>query len=220
MAVAGKLAVKRRPEHGSIQCRKLRRDGIVPGNIYGHKQAAVPVASSAGDITALVRGGTRVLDIDLEGSVETAIIREIQWDYLGKEIVHFDLVRVDPNEKLEVEVKVELKGTAPGVLSSAGVLDHTLRTLTIECLAIQIPDSIIVKINTLEVGQAIHVREIDVPPNTRILNNPEAIVVRVAQHVEEAASTAAPGEEGPAQPEVIGKKPADEEEAEATEKKK
>lgn len=220
MAVAGKLAVQKRSQHGSIQCRKLRQNGIVPGNIYGHKQAAVPLTAPVGDVTALVRGGTRVLDIELEGAVETAIIREIQWDYLGKQIVHFDLVRVDPNEKLEVEVKVELKGTAPGVLSAAGVLDHTLRTLTVECLAIQIPDSIVVKINALEVGQAIHVREIDVPPNTRILNNPEAIVVRVAQHVEEAAGTAGAGEEGPVQPEVIGKKPAEEGEAEAAEKKK
>lgn len=219
MAKAGKLAVKRRSQQGSLQCRKLRHEGIVPGNVYGHKQAAVAVAAAVADVTALVRGGARVLDIDVEGSVETAIIREIQWDYLGKEIVHFDLVRVDPNEKLEVEVKVELKGTAPGVLSAAGVLDHTLRTLTIECLAIQIPDSIVVKINTLEVGQAIHVREIEVPPNTRILNNPEAIVVRVAQHVEDTAAAGA-GEEGPAQPEVIGKKPADEEEAEAADKKK
>src|SRR5207344_2958199 len=125
------------------------------------------------DVTVLVRGGTRVLDVDLDGTIEKAIIREVQWDFLGKQIVHFDLVRIDPNEKLEVEVKVELKGTAPGVLSAAGVLDHTLRTLTIECLAIQIPDAIVVKINTLEVGQAIHVRDLEVPPNTRILNNPE-----------------------------------------------
>lgn len=219
MAVAGKLAVKRRGEQGSIQCRRLRDGGFVPGNIYGHKQDAVPLKAPAGDVTALVRGGTRVLDVDLEGAVEKAIIREVQWDYLGKEIVHFDLVRVDPNEKLHVEVKVELKGTAPGVLSAAGVLDHTLRTLTVECLAIQIPDSIIVKINTLEVGQAIHVREIEVPPNTRILNNPEAIVVRVAQHVEEVPTAAAVGEEGPAQPEVIGRKPA-EEEAEGAEPEK
>lgn len=219
MAVSGKLIVNRRSKHGSISCRHLRRDGIVPGNIYGHKQAPVPLAAPIGDVTALVRGGVRVLDVELDGAVEKAIIREIQWDYLGKDIVHFDLVRVDPNEKLEVEVKVELKGTAPGVLSSAGVLDHTLRTLTVECLAIQIPDSIVVKINNLEVGQAIHVREIEVPPNTRILNNPESIVVRVAQHVEEAA-VAGVGEEGPAQPEVIGRKPTEEEEGEEAEKKK
>lgn len=223
MAVTGKLAVQRRSQHGSNQCRHLRRDGLVPGSIYGHKQAVVPLTAPHDDLVGLIRGGTRVLDVEMEGKVEKAIFREVQWDYLGKDVVHFDLVRVDPNEKLEVEVKVELKGTAPGVLSAAGVLDHTLRTLTVECLAIQIPDSIIVKINTLEVGQAIHVREIEVPPNTRILNNPEAIVVRVAQHVEEAAPAVGVGEEGPAQPEVIGRKPTDEEEAgegDKTEKKK
>jgi large subunit ribosomal protein L25 len=220
MAVSGKLVADRRSKHGSTACRHMRRDGIIPGNIYGHKQAPVPLAARIGDVTALVRGGIRVLDVEIEGASEKAIIREIQWDYLGKEVVHFDLVRVDPNEKLEVEVKVELKGTAPGVLSSAGVLDHTLRTLTVECLAIQIPDSIVVKINNLEVGQAIHVREIEVPPNTRILNNPEAIVVRVAQHVEDSAAAAAVGEEGPAQPEVIGRKPSEEDGGEEAEKKK
>jgi len=217
MAVAGKLSVKRRSEHGSIQCNKLRRTGIVPGNIYGHKQDPVPLAAAIGDVTALVRGGIRVLDVELEGQAEKALIREIQWDYLGNEIVHFDLVRVDPNEKLEVEVKVELKGTAPGVLGG-GILDHSLRTLTLECLAIQIPDSIVVKIGSLEIGGIIHVRELEVPPNTRVLNNPEAIVVRIAQHGEEAPVAGAEG--GPAQPEVIGRKAAEEGEGEEGDKKK
>ena len=217
MAVAGKLTVQRRNQLGSIQARRMRQAGIVPGNMYGHKQAAVALAAPAFNVTALVRGGTRVLDVELEGAIEKAIIREVQWDYLGKEIVHFDLVRVDPNEKLTVEVRVELKGTAPGILSG-GVLDHTLRTLTLECLAIAIPENILVKINTLELGQAVHVRELEPPPNTRILNNPEAIVVRVAQHGEEAPVAAVPGTEGPAQPEVIGKKPAEEEEGEEGDK--
>jgi large subunit ribosomal protein L25 len=130
-------------------------------------------------------------------------------------------LRVDPNEKLTVEVKVELKGTAPGTLGG-GVLDHTLRTLTVECLAIQIPDSIVVKISTLEIGQALHVRDLEVPPNTKIINNPDAVVVRVAQpgaEIEVAAGGV--GEEGPAQPEIIGRKVAEtEEEGEAGDKDK
>ena len=93
---------------------------------------------AAAELTPLVRGGTRVLDVDLDGKPEKVLFREIQWDFLSKEIVHFDLLRVDPNEKLTIEVKVELKGTAPGSLGG-GVLDFTLRTLTVECLAIQIP---------------------------------------------------------------------------------
>lgn len=217
MAVAGKLAVKRRSVHGSIQCRKLRQTGIVPGNIYGHKQDPVPLSASIGDVTSLVRSGIRVLDVDLEGAAEKALIREVQWDFLGNEIVHFDLVRVDPNEKLEVEVKVELRGTAPGVLGG-GILDHSLRTLTIECLAIQIPDSIVVKVGNMEIGSVIHVRELEVPENTRVLNNPETIVVRVAKHGEEAPVVA--GEGGPAQPEVIGRKPAEEGAEGEAEKKK
>jgi large subunit ribosomal protein L25 len=129
-------------------------------------------------------------------------------------------LRVDPNETLTVEVKVELKGTAPGSLSG-GVLDHTLRTLTVECLAIQIPDSIVVKISTLEIGQAMHVRDLEVPPNTKILNNPDAVVVRVAQpgaELEVAPSGIA--EEGPAQPEIIGRKVAESEEEGEVEKEK
>ena len=221
MAITGKLAVQRRKEQGSRQCRRLRDEGVVPGTIYGHKQENIPLAVSAAELEPLIRGGARVLDVELEGKLEKVLFREVQWDYLGKEVVHFDLLRVDPNEKLTVEVKVELKGTAPGTLSG-GVLDHTLRTLTVECLAIQIPDSILVKISSLEIGQALHVRELEIPPNTRVLNNPEAVVVRVAQPGAEPEAAAAPlAEEGPAQPEVIGRKAAEtEEEGEAGEKEK
>ena len=217
MAVTGKLTVTRRTQHGSRECRRLRDQGLIPGNVYGHKQAAVPLSVPGAELAHLIRAGARVLDIDIEGQVEKVLFREIQWDYLGKELLHVDLLRVDPNEKLTVEVKVELKGTAPGALGG-GVLDHTLRTLTVECLAIQIPDSIVVKISTLEIGHAIHVRELEVPPNTKILNNPDAVVVRVAQPGAES-DAAAGGEEGPAQPEVIGKKPDGEEGAEGDKEK-
>jgi large subunit ribosomal protein L25 len=223
MAVTGKLVVNRRQEQGSRACRRLRDKGLVPATIYGHKQETIPLVVSAPEVTSLVRGGARVLDVDLEGKTEKVLFREVQWDYLGKEVLHVDLLRVDPNEKLTVEVKVELKGTAPGTLSG-GVLDHALRTLTIECLAIEIPDSVQVKISSLEIGQALHVRELEVPPHTRILNNPEAVVVRVAQPVAEIeVAPAVVGEEGPAQPEIIGRKVAEEEgeaEAEAPPKEK
>ncbi|MBI3866697.1 MAG: 50S ribosomal protein L25 [Planctomycetia bacterium] len=220
MAVTGKLAVTRRSQHGSRECRRLRDQGMVPGNIYGHKQETIPLTVPAAELVHLVRAGARVLDVDLDGKVEKVLFHEIQWDYLGKEVLHVDLLRVDPNETLTIEVKVELKGTAPGSLSG-GVIDHTLRTLTVECLAIQIPDSIVVKISTLEIGDSLHVRDLEVPPNTRIVNNPDAVVVRVAQPGAEIdLTTTVAGEEGPAQPEVIGRKPAEGEEGAEPEKEK
>src|SRR5579863_2026536 len=83
MAVSGKLAVKKRSQHGSRECRRLRDQGLVPGNIYGHKQDAIPLSMSASELVSLVKAGTRVLDLDIEGHVEKVLFREVQWDSLG-----------------------------------------------------------------------------------------------------------------------------------------
>ena len=95
MAITGKLAVQRRTEHGTRQCRRLRGQGLVPGHIYGHKQEAVPLSVQAAELEPLVRGGAKVLDVELDGKLEKVLFREVQWDYLGKEVIHFDLLRVD-----------------------------------------------------------------------------------------------------------------------------
>ena len=207
MAISGKLAAQPRTQMGSRNCKRLRLQGLVPGNLYGHKEAPVALTVSADDVARILKLGTRVLDVELNGKNETALLRDVQWDYLGAEVEHVDLMRVDPNERLTVEVHVELKGIAPGVLAG-GVLDHALRTVTIECPVVQIPDNIPVKVTAMEIGHVIHVKELELPPNTRILNNPDIVVVRIAKAVEMPLVTAA---EGGVQPEVIGKKAEDEE---------
>jgi len=217
MSVMGKIAAKRRKEHGTRACMRLREQALVPGNMYGHKQDPIPLTVAAPELLQQLNEGHRVLDVDLDGQHETAIIREIQWDTFGKHLMHVDLLRVDPNEKLTVEVKIELKGTAPGALGG-GILDHEMRSVLIECLAIQIPDSIPVKIGHLEVGQSIHVRELEMPPNCRCLSHAEDVVVQILAKGAQPVLTAS---EGPAQPELI-KKPAKEgaEDAAAEGKKK
>ncbi|MCY2968218.1 MAG: 50S ribosomal protein L25 [Planctomycetota bacterium] len=217
MSVMGKIAAKRRAEHGTRACMRLREQARVPGNIYGHKQAPEPVTVAAADLLNIIKSGSRVLEVDVEGKTETAIVREIQWDTFGRHLRHVDLLRVDPNEKLTVEVKVELKGTAPGMLSG-GILDHEMRTLTLECLAIQIPDSVPVKIGAMEIGHAIHVRELELPPNTRCLNHADDVVVQIL--VRGAAPELPTGNETPAQPEVIKKAPKEGGEDAADAKKK
>src|SRR5207302_625558 len=88
MAVTAKLAVKRRAEQGSRECRRLRAEGMIPGNMYGHKQEAVPLTLSAAELAPLVRAGARVLDVELDGKTEKVLFREVQWDFLGKDLVH------------------------------------------------------------------------------------------------------------------------------------
>lgn len=210
MSEALKLAAAPRSERGSTQCRRLRKQGQVPGNIYGHHQDPVPVTAPRVALLPIVKSGRRVVDLEFGGKTEKVLLREVQWDALGDHIQHFDLLRVDPDERVTVEVPVVLKGTAAGVLGG-GVLDLHLHTLLLECLAIEIPDAIVLRIGDLQIGQSIHVKEIELPANVTCLNAADIVVVQIVEPREEAAP--ATGDAGPAQPELIKKK-ADTEEAE------
>lgn len=209
MSEALKLAATPRSERGSTQCRKLRKQGQVPGNIYGHHQDPVPVTAARSALIPVVKSGRRVVDLDFGGKTEKVLLREVQWDAFGDHIQHFDLLRVDADERVTVEVPVVLKGTAAGVVGG-GVLDLHLHSLSLECLAIEIPDSIVLRIGHLEKGQAIHVGEIELPANVTCLNAADLVVVQVVEP--RAESDAAGADAGPAQPELIKKKVAEEDE--------
>ena len=202
--IRGKLAAQPRTAFGKRACRHLKAEGLVPGNMYGHKESPEAVSASAKDVLALAKAGVRVVDVSVGGKTTITEIKEVQWDLMGDHIEHFDLVRVDPEERVTVDVHVELKGTAPGVLAG-GVLEFLLRSLHCQCPVAAIPDAIVVKAADLEIGKAIHVRELELPPNVTVVNNPDLIVLQVVKAKEAAA--AVPGEGGPVQPELIGKKP-------------
>jgi large subunit ribosomal protein L25 len=220
MAVEMKLAVAKRSVKGSTACRRLRRAGRIPGVVYGHAIDPQDIEISWETLAPVLKAGTRVVDLDVEGHVEKAMFRDIQWDTFGVEVNHIDFLRIDPNDRVEVEVPIVLKGTAPGTLAG-GILDFHLHTVTIECLAIQIPDNIPVKIGELQMEQAIHVRELELPANTVVKNDPETVVVQVKHIVEVVEPTGEAGAEpGPTQPEIVGRKVKEDEEGEAGEEKK
>jgi large subunit ribosomal protein L25 len=205
MAETVVLATQPRTEYGTRAARRLRRDNRVPAVVYGHKQETLRVSVPLEDIERAVRTGAHVVDLRSDGAAETALIQEVQWDFLGKDIVHVDFLRVSADERVTVHVKIELRGIAPGVGGGGGVLDQPLHTLTVECPAVHIPDSIRVNISTLQLGQAIHVRELTLPPDVKALDDPEAIVVHVTAKGAEPEPAAAAVTTG-AEPEVIGRK--------------
>lgn len=196
-----KLVAQRRTKLGTSANRRLRASGQVPGNVYGHKQDPISVSFSTKEAAALVRSTHRVVELQLDGKSETAILRETQWDAYHKELWHVDFMRVDANERVKVDVDVILRGTAAGALAG-GVLEHSLHMLHVDCLAINIPEAISVKVQGLQIGQAIHVKELDIPEGVTVLNNPDAIVVRVVQPI---IVEVAPSEAAVAEPEVIKK---------------
>jgi large subunit ribosomal protein L25 len=201
------LVIQPRTSTGSRASKRVRAQGLIPGVIYGHKEAVVNVSIPAKELDHAIRvKHARTLEISLDGKKETVLIRELQWDYLGKEMVHIDLWRVSKDEKVKVTVPVELKGLPK--ISGGAVLDQPMHALHIECLATAIPDAIKVDISALTLGAPIHIRELKLPDGVTVLENPELVVVHLKVPGAEPEPTAAV--EGAAEPEVLtAKKPKD-----------
>jgi large subunit ribosomal protein L25 len=212
MADAEVLTVHKRDGRGTRAAAKLRKTGNIPAVVYGHKEETLSVALSGEEVHTVLRHKVQIVDLKMDGGVQKAQIREVQWDHLGKEVLHVDLKRVSVDERIEISVPVELRGTAPGV-TGGGVLDQPIHSLRIECLAVAVPESIRVNIGELQQGAAIHVRELNLPPDVKALDDPDAVVVHVTVPQAEPEAGAAPAAEQ-AEPEIIGRKAA-EEEAEA-----
>jgi large subunit ribosomal protein L25 len=184
---------------------------MIPAVVYGHKEATLSVTLSGEELGNAIRHGARVVDLKSDAGVQKALIREIQWDHLGKEILHVDFARVSMDERIKISVPIEVKGIAPGV-TAGGLLGQPMHTLHVECLAIRIPEHIRVNINELQIGGAVHVRELHLPEGVLALDDPDAIVVHVTAPQAEPEAAAAPA--ATAEPEVIGRKAAEEGEEE------
>jgi large subunit ribosomal protein L25 len=212
MAESVTLVAQSRDNRGTHEARRMRKQGRIPAVVYGHKEATLTVAVGRDDLHKAIRAGARVVDLQAGGKTEKALIRDVQWDHLGHDILHVDFARVAADERIQIEVRIELRGTAPGV-TAGGALDQPIHNLEIECLAIAVPDSIRVPINELQIGQALRVKDLKLPEGVTTAVDPEAIVVQVAApKVEEEAVVAPVAEQ--AEPEVIGRKEKPEEEAE------
>lgn len=205
------LNVKRRKPQGKREARRLRAGGSVPANLYGHGEENVSLSLRSDEVKAMVRHGARV--IDLQGDVnEKAFIRELQWDTYGTSVLHLDLTRVSADERLEVKVSVELRGTAVGA-TQGGVVEQVIHDVDIECLATDIPEKLFLRINDLQLDGELTAQAIELPPGVKLVSDPEELVVHCVRPAAEEELEAATGEG--AEPEVIGRKAEEEEEGES-----
>jgi len=209
--MALELAVQPRDIHGKHHNRRMRQSGQIPAILYGHGLENVPLAVESEALTAAIRHGSRL--VSLTGAVsESAFIRELQWDTWGTHIVHVDFTRISEHEIVEVRVPVELRGEAPGVREGGVVVQH-VHEVEIACPASVIPERLAVNINHLALNGSILLNSLELPEGATILAaDMEAVVVECIVPVEmpeEGAGEAAPGE-----PEVIGAKEKEGEEAE------
>lgn len=212
------IAAKPRSESGTHAVTKLRREGKIPGVVYGHKfDDPLPVVFEARDLrNALATHNINsVFTLEIEGRGTTPVmVHERQLDVISHHLLHIDLYAVNLNESVEANVPVVAVGNAPGV-KEGGVLDIVLREIAVEALPGSIPEQIEVDVSGLNIGDNIHVRELTVPDGVAIVEDGEEIVLSVLapSKAEEEVPVAPVGEL--AQPELVGeKKPAEEEPAE------
>ncbi len=198
------LEAQIRERTGSKEAARARRQGQIPAIVYGHKQDPVAISLDAHDFIEGLHHGHRVLDVKVGGKAQKMMIKELQYDHLGRDIVHIDLMRVDVTETVRVSVPIELKGTAQGT-HEGGIVEEHADHIEVECMVTNIPEVIVVSVKELGVGQAIHAGDVTLPDGVALVSAPETLLA--ACHVVAAAkSTEQLEEEAPAAPEVIGEK--------------
>lgn len=209
MAEAVTLAAEPRTVSGSRAARKLRKSGRIPAVIYGHKKEVIHLSVSAEALDRAIRvQHARVLDLSVNGAKEKVLIRDLQWNHLGSEMVHADFERVSVDERVKVTIPVKLKNAPKS--TGGGVLDQPLHMLHVECPVIAIPDDITIDITNLTLGAPIHVSDLTLPEGVKVLEAKEMVVVQLKLPGMEPEAPATPSAEGVG-PEVIKKEKKEEE---------
>ena len=199
------LKAQKREQTGTKSAVKVRNEGRLPAIVYGHKQEPAAILLEGHTFVEAIHHGHRLFDVQVGRKKETMLVKDLQYDHLSRNIIHVDLIRVDVTETVKVEVSIEVKGVAKGSHAGGIIVEHMNR-LEIECLVTDIPDTIVVSVKDLDVGDSLHVRDIESPEGIKILSDESALVFAcsvVAAAVSEAAEE---GEEEPTAPEVIGGK--------------
>jgi len=216
MAEAVKIAVESRDPAknkgtGSRFVRRLRSQGRIPAIIYGHKQDPVPISLTRDAVWEMIKKSTHLAELNLGGTTEMVLVRDVQWDHLGKEILHLDFARVSAEETIETEVRLDVRGTPAG-LAEGGVLEQPVHTVSVTCRAGSIPDSIRVDVSGLRLNQSIHVRDLALPEGVKVDADPELVLVHIVTRAAQAEPTAGAEGETASQPEVIKPERKDKEE--------
>jgi large subunit ribosomal protein L25 len=211
-----------RQETGTRAAKRLRKQGFIPGVLYGHGKPAVMLSVEPAHLREAMSsesGSHAVLEVTLEGQKAThrAIIKELELDPVRHIVTHIDLQEIRLDEVIEAKVTVRFEGTSAGE-KMGGMLDETTREVTIKAKVTEIPEHLAIEISELNIGDALYVKDLPVPDGLEVLDDPEQVLCSVLmprkateglpEEEEEAAAVLEPTEAG--EPEVIGKGPKEE----------
>ena len=204
------LTATRREKVGTRYSNRIRQAGGLPAIVYGHGAEPLPVSVDAKETLRYLHKGEKILQLQIEGQseVQNVLVKDLQFDYLGTNVVHADFTRVDLEERIEVNVTIHLVGEAVGLKTPGALLMHPNNEVEIECKVANLPDFLEIDVSGLEAGESLHASDIKLPLDTmKLLSDPELIIAQIiVQSIEEEETDESGEVSGAAEPEVITEK--------------
>jgi len=197
------LKAQRRDRLGTRYAQRLRKSGRLPAVIYGHKTDPMAVSLDEKEVLTTLKHGAHVLNIAVEGgSTETCLIKDLQFGFLGDNVVHVDLARVDLDEEVEVKVHLNFVGQPESARKPGAVMVHDLTELEVRCKVRDIPGEI--RVDLASMGDDFHARDVKLPAGVALVTQPATMVSHIEIVKEEVAATPeAATTESAAEPEVL-----------------
>ncbi len=173
------IIAEQRERTGTRYARRLRAAGRMPGVIYGHKEDPVSISVDEREMLRHLHHGIRLFSVECDGKDQTCLIKDLQFGFLGDDVVHIDLTRVDLNEEVDTQVSLNFHGDAVG-LKTVGSIFRTVRdALEIHCKVSDIPSEIVVDVTDLDVGNHLAAKDIVLPDGVELSGNPNAVICRI-----------------------------------------
>lgn len=167
-----------RKKLGTVDSKRLRAAGRVPANLYGMGKPGVAVSVCSETVGKIVATLSSVVDVELDGQVDKAVVQEVQWDVFSTSVQHLDFRRVDPAGRATVDVPLELRGEAVG-LKDGGVLRQLHKKVSINCPDYRIPRSIVVRVGGLGVGDSVRAGDLQIPEHAQLVTAADEILVEL-----------------------------------------
>lgn len=206
------LQVQKRETLGKA-VKILRRQGLVPGNLYGNGKASQPIQMNAHELTRFVatHGPATLIDLHLDGNKrgETVMVQQIQREPVSHAIQHVDFLQIQMSKPIRLHIPIRIEGEAPAVTRENGVLLHILESVEVEALPAKLPEALTIDVSDMEELKSIrHVSDLEIPPDVTVLTPVEEVIIKI-----EAPRTLEVPEEVPAAPAAVAEPSAAEPEA-------
>ncbi len=184
---------------------QLRREGKMPGVVYGHHIEPIAIVMNAHDVTRAMIGLTpsSIVTLDIDGEEHAALIRERQRDYLRNRFIHIDFQAVSRTEKIRARIETILEGTAPAVKNYNGIVLHEKEYIEVEALPEHLPEKFVIDISSLEkIGDMIRISDMAISDDVTVFDDANDVIVSISGVKEEAEEEA---EAASDEPEVVEK---------------